>query len=273
MSPAAREQRPRLAMVGLRRQQLRGTDGGEGHRPRPRRASSRGPLELGDGDLAHPVGLSVCGGGSERPDAAPPAVLERRPVLPASALAHPVAVVAVEALGVAQEAQAELDEVPNCGIGVRLACRHDEDPRHVVGAVAVLRSRFGRAWRVRTCPARRSCGAGGRTGVAAPRVIPAPLGPASSRSASSRYAAATTGHPRLGASRARLCGHPRRREPGRSGVAVSASTMASGSSWSTMIPAPLASISTACGKAVAITGRPAAMASTSTPEVAWSRES
>ena len=39
------------------------------------------------------------------------------------------------------------------------------------------------------------------------------------------------------------------------------------------IPAPLASSSTAWGKAVATTGRPAAIASTSTPEVTWSRES
>ena len=52
-----------------------------------------------------------------------------------------------------------------------------------------------------------------------------------------------------------------------------ASAKANGSAWGTTMPAPLLSSSIACGNAVAITGRPAAIASTSTPEVTWSRES
>ena len=49
--------------------------------------------------------------------------------------------------------------------------------------------------------------------------------------------------------------------------------IAAGLPWGTMRPAPLLSSSTAWGNAVAMTGRPAAMASTSTPEVTWSFES
>ena len=52
-----------------------------------------------------------------------------------------------------------------------------------------------------------------------------------------------------------------------------ASASATGSRWGTTSPAPLPSSSTACGKAVTTTGRPAATASTSTPDVTWSRES
>ena len=75
------------------------------------------------------------------------------------------------------------------------------------------------------------------------------------RSASRRYWPATTDHPRLGA----------RRDASAAILAASsglvrtlrsASAIASGSSWSTTIPAPLESNSTACGKAVATTGRP-----------------
>ena len=42
---------------------------------------------------------------------------------------------------------------------------------------------------------------------------------------------------------------------------------AAGSECGTTMPAPPLSSSTACGNAVAITGRPAAIASTSTPDV------
>jgi len=52
-----------------------------------------------------------------------------------------------------------------------------------------------------------------------------------------------------------------------------ASASAAESPWGTTFTAPLACSSMACGKAVAITGRPAASASTSTPDVTWSFES
>ncbi len=44
----------------------------------------------------------------------------------------------VAALRVAQELQAELDEMAHGRRGIGLPAGDDEDPRHVVGAVAVL---------------------------------------------------------------------------------------------------------------------------------------
>ena len=49
--------------------------------------------------------------------------------------------------------------------------------------------------------------------------------------------------------------------------------MDSGSSCGTTMPQAIASCSIACGKAVATTGLPAAIASTRTPELICSRES
>ena len=52
-----------------------------------------------------------------------------------------------------------------------------------------------------------------------------------------------------------------------------AAASATGSSWSMTMPAPLLSISTACGNAVATIGLPFAIASMSTPELTCSVES
>ena len=91
-------------------------------------------------------------------------------------------------------------------------------------------------------------------------------GSAMSRCARRRYAPATTGHAMSGANpRASAAIEPARR--GCVSMFRNAVTNASGSLWSTKMPAPLRRTSTACGKAVATTGRPAAMASASAPEV------
>src|SRR5205823_4770341 len=111
------------------------------HRSRPGRPLVCCAFELDHGDLAHPVSLCVRGGCAQRPDAPAPAIADGWPIFPAPALAHAVAVLAVEVLGLTQEVQAELEEVVERTAWVRLACRDEEDPRHVVGAIAASTSR------------------------------------------------------------------------------------------------------------------------------------
>ncbi len=157
---------------------------------------------------------------------------------------------------------------------LRFAGGDDQHAGHVVGAVAVLAaSARGRA-HARRWHARRSCGGGGenRAREHAVRLIPVRAVLRGDDRPGCRYSPATTDHPRLGAMRhasaamaAASSGLVRTRR--------SAWASASGSSWPTTMPAPVESSSAACGNAVATTGLPAAMASTSTPDVTWSLES
>ena len=113
---------------------------GVGHRPRPGRAASRRAFELGRRHLALPPGIGTCAAAvPSAPDAPPPAVVQRRLVLPPAAPVHAVAVVAVD-VPARQRRNRRLDarELPDLGARTVLPRRHDEDPGHVVGAVAVL---------------------------------------------------------------------------------------------------------------------------------------
>ena len=83
--------------------------------------------------------------------------------------------------------------------------------------------------------------------------------------------AAGDGGPRqLGRQPPALGGHRARGARGGRRAPRTTSASAPGRAAGTTIPAPPLSSSTACGNAVATTGRPAATASTSTPEVTWS---
>ena len=153
---------------------------------------------------------------------------------------------------------------------VGLADGHDQQSRHVVGAVPVLAPRLDVVGVLEHPDARRSSTARDRTTAtsrASPRLArcASDAGLPRSRVRAGRLRP-TTGRGRAGA--------PRRPStlPAEDRVSTDriARPSATGSRCGTTIPAPLASSSTACGNAVDTTGRPAATASTSTPDVTWS---
>src|ERR1700734_1071622 len=162
----------------------------------------------------------------------------------------------------------------HCRVWLTLSGRNDKHACHVVGAEAVLGPGLAEESMLESST---RIGQGHEVGEVRLRSLQ--RGPhtsdncsAMSRSASRRYSPAMFDHPRLGARRdasAAMCAA----SSGLERTLLRASAIASGSSWSTTSPAPLESNSTAWGNAVATTGRPAAMASTRTPDVTWSLES
>src|ERR1700682_4497448 len=183
-----------------------------------------------------------------------------------SRVVHPCAAGAAESLRFVQEPHRDPGEAVHRTLGVALSGGDDKDTGHVVGAVAALAPGLGQqsvlegaatVGQPQQMVEYRSRRRRGHT--RARRCV-------WTRCARLRYALATTGRAISGANRrasaamspaSRGCVSTRRRADAR----------ASGSSWPTTMPAPLERSSTACGNAVATTGLPLAMASTSTPEV------
>ena len=88
---------------GVDGEEFGGAQRRERHRPRPRRSHLRGAFELNDGQLANQSDVTVRGGSSQSPDAAPPAVLQGGLVVPTASAVHPVAAGAGVGLRIVQE--------------------------------------------------------------------------------------------------------------------------------------------------------------------------
>ena len=270
-------------------EQRRGAVGGAGRRRAPRRRRGRRrPSPGGHGErcstpcskyderaLAHPVARAPGAAAvPKRPDAPTPAVLDAAAVRPAarrptagsgSGRSTPWASARNR-----NAVAAELDAPAWLGVGSR--GDDDQQAGHVVGAVAVARAGARRGRRARTCRCRRSSRAMWSNDGRAVRSCPHAVVAAAQRAGSAELVR-TGPRPRSTPARA-PGGGPRRpcRRPGRgrSSTRRMRGGQRRGSRWGTTSPAPLASSSTAWGKAVDTTGRPAATASTSTPEVTWS---
>ena len=188
------------AMIRLDGEDLRGAQRRERHRPRPHRPTLGGALELDDGRLANPGDPTVGGGGSESPDASPPTVLQGRLVGPTASAVHPVAAGAGEGLRLVQEPQGNTGETVQCALRVGLSGGDNEDPGHVVGAVAVFGPGLGETGVLEgaatVCHSQQMVesrvGRHGHTSAG---------GSARSRCARTRYALATTDQAIVGASR------------------------------------------------------------------------
>ena len=218
-------------------------------------------------NLADHAHVTVGGGGTEPPDAPAPVVLRGRLVRPTAVAVHSVAAGTVEGLRLVQEPHGKPGETVHLAVGVGFSGGDDEHPGHVVGAVAVLAAGVRRSRRARTCRDGPSVAADGRSWQAVSRsVIPAPAarrgaGPPDPGTRSPRPATPSP---------APIGGPPRpwsRRDAAASAPGAGQTPWRPGSSWPTTMPAPVPRSSTACGNAVATTGRPHAMASTRTPEV------
>jgi hypothetical protein len=111
-----------------------------------RRCGDRWPTACSKYDIAPlrmPFVVSDTGGCPERPDAASPTVLDAAAAVPPPVGAPAVADPAGDALGVGQEPEAHPPEFGQLASGVRLSDDGDQQPRHVVGAISLLASRFG----------------------------------------------------------------------------------------------------------------------------------
>ena len=152
---------------------------------------------------------------------------------------------------------------------IGLTSGDDEQPSVVVGAVSVLVSAARCRRRVRTGRARRSAARGGRSSSSCSTGSYRHRRRHAARAR--RQARRTAGRPSPSSTMGPVAG-PRRAIDASSARSVSAGpdrcrrTLA-GRRGARRCPAPAPSSSTACGNAVAITGRPAAIASTNTPEV------
>ena len=82
-------------------------------------------------------------GSSQSPDAAPPAVLQGGLILPTALAVHPVSAGANEGLRIVEELQSNARKAVDFTSRIRLSGGDDENPGHVVGAVAMLGPRFG----------------------------------------------------------------------------------------------------------------------------------
>ena len=266
------EQRPGTGRGGGRRRGPRRRRARRRPSPAARASAARTRGRRRHGALAHPLLGRPSGGGAEGPDARPQqSSTPRRPCQRPSAERR-LRNVPVDALGVDEEAVRRPAELGGDASGPRLRATATSDPGHVVGAVAlaaagldvvgvleradvvahgdeVVERRPGRDHAVTACVdgASSDCRPARRTGR---RCRPRQVGgkpAASAAMLSARSGSVDHAADGLGERRGSRCG--------------------------TTMPAPLPSSSTACGKAVAMTGRPAATASTSTPDVTWSSES
>ena len=225
------------------------------------------------------VGVSAAGrGGAQTPDGSAPSILEAGAGPPTRPAVHPVAAPPVGALAPSQKSQAEIGPASaTAGVAGRArAWRRPEHTRHVVGAVAVLGPGLGEPGVLEGAATRRSSrrrwaksGAGGTARSHQHR----PLASRNRSGQLARYARATTGQPSAGRQPAPPRPPCARPVPARSAPGAGPTPSHRDRRGATTMPAPLANSSTACGKAVATTGLPAAMASTSTPEVTCSVES
>ena len=272
MATTASASRPACADVARAHgEHLGRAERGEGHRPRRRRPLLEPALERRHRALAHPVVAAPVRAAVPNAHIARPqqSSTPRRSCHRPSGGA-PVAHLAVDALGVDEEPVGEPGEIDDGGVVPRLAARGHEHPGHVVGAVAVPDPWLGelgvleRADRV----AHRDDVVEARFRA---RSRPDPRGDEQRRR--QVVVAAGDGRPRqLRRQPPALGGH--RLEALRVGDEVAHGVgERPASRWGTTIPAPPLSSSTACGNAVATTGRPEATASTRTPEVTWSSES
>lgn len=84
------------------------------------------------------------GGRAEAPQAPAPGVPHVVRALPVTQPVPPVAAVAPGALGVGHEAQGLAGEVAHLRAGARLTAGHDQEPGHVIGAIAMF-GPWGRA--------------------------------------------------------------------------------------------------------------------------------
>jgi hypothetical protein len=229
----------------------------------------------------HSSGAEVRGG-AERPHAAAPAVLDAVAVVPAPVGVTAVAGPARDALGVDQEPQGVRASSRTARPGPGFADDDDQQPGHVVGAVAVLERGAGVVG-VLEHPDRvahrqhvieRGRGAVMTIGASGDDGTVIALGPTAAADEVLGESGVLRGDRRpreLGRQAAGLGRHRRGQSRGRSAPTGSPTPAPTGSRWGTTIPAPLASSSTAWGNAVDTTGRPAATASTRTPEVTCSR--
>jgi hypothetical protein len=130
-------------VVRVRPQHLGRSEGGRRGGAQVGRAAGGGPLErphrpapLGGGDAAV-VGSDE---GAQAVQGAPPAVLDRGPVLPAQVLAPPVVHPAVGGDGRHDEGQVLGAQPHHTGLGRGLSGRDQQAARDVVHAVGVLRA-------------------------------------------------------------------------------------------------------------------------------------
>ena len=211
-------------------------------------------------------------GRAESPDTATPAIVRAGPVLPMTVRRAPVVHQSGYALRVRQEAEREPSEFERVAIGVGLPRHGDQHPRHVVGAIPMRSPRLPRGLRVRTCRSHRSWRRGDRSDPRrrAVRARPSHRHQVADGEQSLGRARRIDRPPRSTTGRAPSGALPPPSRPSRSmsvSTARMAAARASGSRWGTTVPAPLLNSSTACGNAVETTGRPAATASTKTPDV------
>ena len=154
-------------------------------------------------------------------------------------------------------------------LGVGFAGGDNKHAGHVVGAVAVLGARLGETGVLEGAATIRQIAADGRRPeVGAVAVIPsaAPLDRAAA-CARPRYVIGDDRPGHLRRQSAGLGRHCSRRAAARSGSGAGRTPARRGRHGRRRCPRHSTRSSTACGNAVATTGRPLAMASTSTPEV------
>ena len=138
IAAVSRQQGAGGVVTGVDGEHLGGAERGERHRPGPRRALLSAPPEVRHGALAHRLVGSAPRRGAERPHAPSPAILDAAPARPSSTGRAPVAHPPAHALGIGDESERHATEVDGDGSGLRLAGDGDEQPCHVVGAVALV---------------------------------------------------------------------------------------------------------------------------------------
>ena len=279
------EERPGVGVSGVCGNDLRGTEGGEGHRAGKRRAAGRPEGEHVAGGVADSGARMVGGGGPECPERPSPPVACARGVFPPPVAAETVVETAVNALGVGQEDQAPLAQRGDSGLGLDRPRDDEQGAGHVIHAIPVPLAGDGTVGmlehtRVVAQPqevVEHRCrlvhavhrSRGTRLTRLTPRRSLVPRRPRGQALRSHRRRRPTTSSVPVARAAAVILSR-RGRSPS---TRRTADAIACGSRWATRRPTPSPSSSTACGKLVEITGLPAATASISTPDVIWSGES
>jgi hypothetical protein len=215
----------------------------ERHRVRPRRALAGAGGERRQGGGADDRIVMLCGGDTERPQAASPAIVGGGLVGPRAGRVHPIAGPAIGRLGASDERERGAAQRRR-GALVRFARRDDEHAGVVVGAVAVLDARLGSIG-VFEQPVH----VGHRHQAAEQRRrlldhVAATTAVESTASHSAWYWRATVGQPSDGASSRALVVIASSTPGSHSAVRIAAAR-ATGSRWGTTMPAPSDSSSTA----------------------------
>ena len=131
-------------MVGFDGEEFGGAQRRERHRPGPRRSHLRGTFKLNDGQPANKSDVAMRRSSSQSPDTAPPPILQGRLILPTAVAVHPVSAGAGVGLRIVQESHGHARKAVDFPTGVGLSGRDDENPGHVVGAIAMLAPGFGK---------------------------------------------------------------------------------------------------------------------------------